>query len=538
MYRLVISDDAGKTTVVMLVRDEITIGRADDNHICLTERNVSRHHARIVRRDDSYGVEDLGSYNGVKINGSRIEGYVDLAPGDRVVLGDYQLRFESEHTGSLAGDEDVEVEPPLPARLVMLTAPAPGAEYALSRLPSKIGRSEDIDITVNHRSISREHAEFSEIDGDVVIRDLESANGVRVNGEDVGEATLTDGDVLEFGQVRFRYVGSGVEFTFDPEAPDVASEDDEEEAEGPARLPVVGAVLILVVAVAAAAAIAVKGAHDRRRATSSSTTHAAPVDPAVELAAAIRACEEGVAGGRWEDAVRAAERAVALDARASAAHDCRARANAGANAITIAAGALEKYRGGDVVRAFRDLEGIPDNSDVLTHDDVRQLARAYVTLKSEEANTALGAADRHTAELAATEARSAAERFSLDDLVPATVALFDRTQAAPENAPDPALAPTTPAPTTGTPAPTGTGDIAAAQACYAARDLECVLAQTQGMNTLQALDLKFRALQRTPGRRSDTTRAARELLNRFPNSSSGERARAYLEPRPAPTPTP
>ncbi|MBW2548259.1 MAG: FHA domain-containing protein, partial [Deltaproteobacteria bacterium] len=69
MYKLVISDDEGHATVVPLLRDEITIGRQEGNTIRLTERNVSRNHARLLRRNGSYVVEDLGSYNGVTVNG-------------------------------------------------------------------------------------------------------------------------------------------------------------------------------------------------------------------------------------------------------------------------------------------------------------------------------------------------------------------------------------------------------------------------------------------------------------------------------------
>ena len=55
MFKLVIQDDEGKTTVVPLIRDEITIGRKEGNTIRLTERNVSRRHARIGRgeREDA-----------------------------------------------------------------------------------------------------------------------------------------------------------------------------------------------------------------------------------------------------------------------------------------------------------------------------------------------------------------------------------------------------------------------------------------------------------------------------------------------------
>ena len=50
MWKLAIEDDEGKQTVVPLTRDEYTIGRKDGNTIRLTERNVSREHARLIDR--------------------------------------------------------------------------------------------------------------------------------------------------------------------------------------------------------------------------------------------------------------------------------------------------------------------------------------------------------------------------------------------------------------------------------------------------------------------------------------------------------
>ena len=89
--KLIIEDDEGRKTVVPVVRDEITIGRQDGNTIKLTERNVSRKHARLWKADGSLKVEDLGSYNGVRVNGDKIEGPTAVHEGDR--------RAESAHGG-------------------------------------------------------------------------------------------------------------------------------------------------------------------------------------------------------------------------------------------------------------------------------------------------------------------------------------------------------------------------------------------------------------------------------------------------------
>src|SRR5687767_14649370 len=96
MFKLVIQDDEGKTTVVPLIRDEITIGRKEGNTIRLTERNVSRKHAKISRANGAVAIEDLGSYNGVRVNGTRISQRTVPSVSDRVQIGDYLIELKAE----------------------------------------------------------------------------------------------------------------------------------------------------------------------------------------------------------------------------------------------------------------------------------------------------------------------------------------------------------------------------------------------------------------------------------------------------------
>jgi ABC transport system ATP-binding/permease protein len=89
--KLIIEDDEGRKTVVPLVREEITIGRQDGNTIKLSERNVSRRHARLKKDNGTLLIEDLGSYNGVRVNGERIAGPTRIKEGDLIEIGDYDL---------------------------------------------------------------------------------------------------------------------------------------------------------------------------------------------------------------------------------------------------------------------------------------------------------------------------------------------------------------------------------------------------------------------------------------------------------------
>lgn len=315
MFKLVIQDDEGKTTVVPLIRDEITIGRKEGNTIRLTERNVSRRHARILRNNGEVQIEDLGSYNGIRVNNARIAERVALRVSDQVQIGDYKLYLKAEGVEQVDDARTMPIErvvdagsttesmtavsssaptvpgngtptmpmtaqapasggngaaAPAPAtsglasnlasglasaqmvgnpnrtmvaiadtdpagrpvataaavaalsapvgygKLVVLSSNFAGKEFELSRPQMIIGRTDENDIVVNHRSISRNHAKLvrEPETGRYTISDLQSSNGVRVNGQDYGKVELRRGDVVDLGHVRLRFVEPGEDFVF------------------------------------------------------------------------------------------------------------------------------------------------------------------------------------------------------------------------------------------------------------------------------------------------------------------------------------
>lgn len=245
MYRLIIEDDEGKTWVVPLVRDEHSIGRKEGNTIRLTERNVSRRHARLVRQNGSIIIEDLSSYNGIKVNGDKINGRAAVNVGDRIQIGDYQLAVKvekDEDTGDKTTpfirdgapmstmDMQPTVQTPLVggsgasshiaehARLVVVSSNFAGREFALDKATVVIGRTDDNDIVINHRSISRHHAKIVREGGHYQVVDLQSSNGVRVNGEVYGKIELRKGDLVDLGHVRLRFVAAGEDFVFERDA--------------------------------------------------------------------------------------------------------------------------------------------------------------------------------------------------------------------------------------------------------------------------------------------------------------------------------
>ncbi len=67
-----------------LNKREFVVGRGEDCEVVLPDRQVSRRHFRIVRDENGYSVEDLGSKNGTYVNGAAVRGSVQLQDGDEI----------------------------------------------------------------------------------------------------------------------------------------------------------------------------------------------------------------------------------------------------------------------------------------------------------------------------------------------------------------------------------------------------------------------------------------------------------------------
>jgi SARP family transcriptional regulator, regulator of embCAB operon len=71
------------------------IGRNSDNDIVLSDVKVSRHHAVITASGTAYVITDLGSVNGVRVRGQRIDPSAELFDGDRLRIGDQEFTFDT-----------------------------------------------------------------------------------------------------------------------------------------------------------------------------------------------------------------------------------------------------------------------------------------------------------------------------------------------------------------------------------------------------------------------------------------------------------
>lgn len=78
----------------------LSVGRADDNQIRVTDEGVSRYHVRLLYNSENgkLWLEDAGSRNGVFVNENRISGHKELKVGDDVTVAQhtFAVRWQDE----------------------------------------------------------------------------------------------------------------------------------------------------------------------------------------------------------------------------------------------------------------------------------------------------------------------------------------------------------------------------------------------------------------------------------------------------------
>src|SRR3974390_2493425 len=89
--------------VYPLNRESAVLGRDPECDIVFYSGSVSRQHAKIVRVDDDFFIEDLQSRNGTYVNNARIRDRQLLGDQDRITLCDVVLVFNDERKAASAG---------------------------------------------------------------------------------------------------------------------------------------------------------------------------------------------------------------------------------------------------------------------------------------------------------------------------------------------------------------------------------------------------------------------------------------------------
>jgi pSer/pThr/pTyr-binding forkhead associated (FHA) protein len=558
MLKLVISDNEGTTTVVPFVRDEISIGRKDGNTIRLIERNISRKHCTLERADGAYKIRDHGSYNGVIVNGARIEREAALKAGDQLQIGDYTVLVQDETTVSTPPPRSPPPPPPpsagleteptrvaptprpavAPPRLVVLTAPLAGAEFTLpERGELRLGRAEELEVTIDHRSVSREHARIVVDAGQVRLVDRGSSNGLVVNGERVTDATLAAGDVIELGEVLVRFVAAGETYVFDPaEARRLLRA-----RRGGSRSAVAIAGGIVLVSVLAALWIISDG-DDEPGASEPVASNVKPL-PAAEASPSavsedqrfselLSSCRAALSGGRFAESMAHAQQALKLRPASSDAAACHTEARAQHEQEQAFVRAKSAYEAGDLAGAQAELEHLMPSTPLAARQDVTALVLSVGEARVAEAEMLLGRDLVRAQDIAGGALKipmlPSAQRTRAQAVMAKAPEPKEQTAPASRSTPKPRA---TSEPAAARPAPDRDAKppIEVASACLAKGDNACVVKALQGKaQSAQELGLLIETY-RAMGNTAQAHKHMAVYVQRFPTARRAETYRIMLE---------
>ncbi|HIC22105.1 MAG TPA: FHA domain-containing protein [Planctomycetes bacterium] len=212
--------DGGRQTIVEIGDDPITIGRDPSSRIVIEDRLASRNHGRFYWEESCYIYEDLGSSNGSMHGGKKVE-RIALGDGDSIKIGEVELLVEM--SGVIATDDVtpvvVEIDDTGVSQESVLTSEPVGRRLRMevegniqwiSVFPDLvIGRSPEVDVTIDDSRISSRHASIIEEDSRWFIQDLDSGNGIVVGNRKVKKFELQDQLSFRIGKVEFLAHGFG-----------------------------------------------------------------------------------------------------------------------------------------------------------------------------------------------------------------------------------------------------------------------------------------------------------------------------------------
>ena len=205
---------------IELTQETLTIGRKADNTLVIEDAAVSAHHARIVKIQAVFFLEDLMSTNGTTINGRPITRH-QLHDADVIAIGQHRLVFqENAVTGTVTPAPFVDLDrttvlrptdrtpngPTLTVKVVVTGGKTERGEYPLTKQVNVIGSQDGAAIRLTGWFAPKSAATIARRGHTYSISPSKGTKSLLVNGMDVvGQQDLKDGDQIEVAGVTLRF---------------------------------------------------------------------------------------------------------------------------------------------------------------------------------------------------------------------------------------------------------------------------------------------------------------------------------------------
>lgn len=207
---------------IELVADSFAIGRKADNDLAIDDQTISSHHARIVKVQSVFFVEDLKSTNGTSVNEKRIERH-QLRDADVISIGQHRLIFQDsatadapappapvdvdmDQTMALSGGSLPPAQPTPAARLLVTSGKTEQMEYTLTTPVALIGSQDDAAIRLTGWFAPKAVARIARRGPQYFISPAQGTKKLLINGKEVStQQALKNGDQIEVAGVTLSF---------------------------------------------------------------------------------------------------------------------------------------------------------------------------------------------------------------------------------------------------------------------------------------------------------------------------------------------
>lgn len=202
-----------------LTADSFSIGRKPENDLPIDDHTVSSRHAKIVRVQSVYFLEDLKSTNGTAVNGKPVE-RAQLHDADVITIGQHRIIFQDnapsaatsvpasldlDQTLAISG-KHLAAAPSITAKVVITSGKTDRLEYHLTKTANLIGSQEGAAIRLTGWFAPKAVALISSRGSGFTISPSEGSKRLLVNGREVSAPqTLKDGDGIEVAGVSMTF---------------------------------------------------------------------------------------------------------------------------------------------------------------------------------------------------------------------------------------------------------------------------------------------------------------------------------------------
>ena len=206
--------------MIDLLAESFTIGRKAGNDLVIDDQSISSHHARIIKIQSVFFLEDLKSTNGTTVNEKGVDRH-QLHDGDIISIGRHRLIFhdistvettpvassmDMDRTVVLSGGSQLHAVAAPSARLLVTSGKTDQMEYTLTKQVALIGSQVDAAIRLTGWFAPKAVARIARRGSQYSISPTHRTKKVLVNGEEIlTQQELKNGDQIEVAGVTLSY---------------------------------------------------------------------------------------------------------------------------------------------------------------------------------------------------------------------------------------------------------------------------------------------------------------------------------------------